>query len=168
MRKLAVFVEGQTEQVFVERLLTEIAGRRSIRIETSQGSGGRKVQRIFLSQKSTPPHPTHRYYAMIYDCANDGCVVSDLRDNYANLVTSGYTAIVGIRDVFPRPHDDIPQLEDAFKQVVPTQPVTPLLALGVMEVEAWFLAEHSHFARIHPQITPARGVRGIGVRSHQG
>ena len=27
MKKLAVFVEGQTEQIFVEKLLEEIAGR---------------------------------------------------------------------------------------------------------------------------------------------
>ena len=31
-----------------------------------------------------------------------------------------------------------------------------LFVLGVMEIEAWFLAEHTHFQRIHPDLEPNR------------
>ena len=33
MKKLSVFVEGQTEQLFIERLLEQVAGKSNIAIE---------------------------------------------------------------------------------------------------------------------------------------
>ena len=45
MKKLAVFVEGQTEQLFVERLLEEAAGKKQICIEKRQAFGGRPTVR---------------------------------------------------------------------------------------------------------------------------
>ena len=51
-KKIACFVEGQTEQIFVEKLFQEIAGYKQISIETYkfQGSkGNRRIQRLKLS-----------------------------------------------------------------------------------------------------------------------
>ena len=42
MRKLAFFVEGQTEAVFIERLVEEIAGEDRVIVERRKASGGRK------------------------------------------------------------------------------------------------------------------------------
>jgi len=39
VKKLAIFVEGQTEQIFVEKLLKEIAGRNRIAIEVIAVNG---------------------------------------------------------------------------------------------------------------------------------
>ena len=41
MNKLAVFAEGYTEAVFVERLVEEIAGTNNVRIERRQFRGAR-------------------------------------------------------------------------------------------------------------------------------
>jgi hypothetical protein len=45
MKKLAVFVEGQTELLFIERLLEEAAGKNNIAIEKRQAFGGRSTER---------------------------------------------------------------------------------------------------------------------------
>ena len=37
-------------------------------------------------------------------------VLSDIRDQYETLTNQGYRDIVGIRDVFPLPNADIPQI----------------------------------------------------------
>ena len=50
----------------------------------------------------------------------------------------------------------IPELRRGLQKYVKTKPVTPLFVLGVMEVEAWFLAEHHHFPAIHPALTCER------------
>ena len=34
-----------------------------------------------------------------------------------------------------------------------TKPIVVDFILSIMEIEAWFLAEHSHFAKIDPKIT---------------
>ena len=49
-KKIACFVEGQTEQIFVERLFQEIAGYKQISIETYKFQGG-KDNRIIQSLK---------------------------------------------------------------------------------------------------------------------
>jgi hypothetical protein len=46
MERMAVFVEGQTERIFVEKLINEMAGRRHIHIDAVQAHGGGK----FLSR----------------------------------------------------------------------------------------------------------------------
>ncbi len=35
--------------------------------------------------------------------------------------------------------------------------------LGVMEIEAWFLAEFSHFERVHADLTPGRILKDTGI-----
>ena len=45
MNRLAVFVEGHTEMVYVERLIEEIAGQNKVLLEHIEIRGGRKVPR---------------------------------------------------------------------------------------------------------------------------
>ena len=47
MNKLAVFVEGYTEVVFIERLIEEIAGKQNVRIEHRKIRGGATTRRTF-------------------------------------------------------------------------------------------------------------------------
>ena len=52
MKKLAVFVEGYTELLFIEKLILEIAGSHDIRIEQRKICGGRRVPRIIKTASS--------------------------------------------------------------------------------------------------------------------
>jgi hypothetical protein len=45
MNKLAIFVEGQTEQLFVEKLILEVAGENNVRIEKRKVTGGTTCKR---------------------------------------------------------------------------------------------------------------------------
>jgi hypothetical protein len=38
----------------------------------------------------------------------------------------------------------------------------PTLVLGVMEIEAWFIAEHTHFERMHASLTTATVSAHLG------
>lgn len=162
MNKLAVFVEGQTEQIFVEKLLTELAGSNNIHIDKCKLLGGyRKV--LHLSRKNT----REKYFAYIIDCHGDSTVKSDIMENYDNLVTQGYHSIIGIRDVYPLSRTDIPKLRQWLYYGVKTKYVTPVFILSVMEVEAWFMAEHTHFQRIHDRLTIDRIKRELGFDPSQ-
>lgn len=49
MKKITFFVEGQTEQLFINKLLIEIAGQKNISVELEQFQGyGRRPTKIFI------------------------------------------------------------------------------------------------------------------------
>jgi hypothetical protein len=159
MKRLAVFVEGQTEQLFVEKLLEEIAGANRIRIFKEKIKGGKTCPKTITCIRSDPQDQTKPFYALIVDCSCDNRVKSEIRDQYDSLTRRGYTVIIGIRDVFP---DDLVRLETGLYYGLPTKPVAVEMILAKMEIEAWFLAEISHYERIHPDITLRRAVEALG------
>ncbi len=154
---MAVFVEGQTEQLFVSKMIREIAGRKNLQIETRKATGSKK--RRYLQQLySDPDFPDVRYYVLIVDCSNYENVVSDMCEQFEALYGQGYARIIGLRDVYPAcRRADVARLErsleKAIRQFVPVPRKPPVVLLAVMEIEAWFIAEHTHFTKIDPTIT---------------
>ncbi len=132
MSKLAIFVEGQTEQIFVEKLVRYLGSHRNISIQVQRLEGGSKN------------------------------IKSDIIERYNGLIASGYQAIIGIRDVYPIPRNSIQRLRDGLAFLLPTRPFPPLFVLGIMEIETWFLAEHTHFLHIHPDLTINRIQQNFG------
>lgn len=149
MKRLAFFVEGQTELIFVKKLIIEIAGANNVSIKEYKASGGASSSspRIFKLIGSSSP-PTPQYYVLLYNSTTDNRVKSDILDSHARLVTSGYQKILGLQDVRPKAHSDIPQLKQFLKYKVPTKPIPVDVILAVMETEAWFLSEYNHLPRL--------------------
>jgi hypothetical protein len=158
VKKMAVFVEGQTELLFVERLLLEITDGKSLHIVTYRLKGD-ELKRLSLSDPSSDLH----YYVQIVDCTSDGRVKSAILERYDGLVSAGFGVIVGMRDVYPDfEFSKIPQLRMGLQTRLRTKPVRVLFVLAVMELEAWFLAEYTHFPRIHPRLTVERIKAALG------
>jgi hypothetical protein len=61
---------------------------------------------------------------------------------------SGYSAVIGLRDVYPSPRADIPSIQAVLAHGLPNNPVISEMHLAIMEVEAWFLSETTHFERV--------------------
>ncbi|WP_316230634.1 hypothetical protein [Bradyrhizobium sp. SZCCHNR1051] len=77
--------------------------------------------------------------------------------------------ILALRDVRPDfSLADVPRLKATFSRVVPNDPIAPQLILAALEIEAWFVADYSHFARIAPTLTPSyvRETLGIDLLTH--
>jgi hypothetical protein len=159
MKKMALFVEGGTELAFTEKLLREVAGEKNITIRTERDRGGVKSKRMRTLVGTVEATGEVKYEARIVDCGNDDRVRSVIIDNYKTLCTEEFQAIVGIRDVrgnrdgVEATFADVVAIRRWMDHGVSTQPIRPVIVLAVMETEAWFLAEHSHFIRIDPQFT---------------
>lgn len=82
-KKIAIFVEGQTEQIFVEKLLNEMAGYNHISIQINI-MGGSKTKRTIQKTKHKIVKDA-RLFALLYDCGNESHVVSDIRKQYFSL-----------------------------------------------------------------------------------
>lgn len=164
MDKLAVFVEGQTEEVFISELLTAIAGRQNVHIDrVSAFGGGPAGDRRFLEVLAIQrPDPHKRYYAIIYNSMGYGRVLSDIRDHYDSLSAQSFKYIIGLRDVKPQLYADIPTIRNYFDSYAPHNHIQPRLVLAIMEIESWFIAESSHFPRIDNRLTPDAVTTQLG------
>lgn len=163
MTKVAVFVEGLTEAELTAELLISLCGKRGIAIDLHKQFGGTLH---FLESRGANGA---KLSALVANCSTDGQVKTQIRDRYAGLVAQGYTRIIGIRDVYPFLRTEIPALEAAKHVNLPAGPIPIDLHFAVMEVEAWFLDEITHFERIHANLTISRLVSaGFDVAKHQG
>jgi hypothetical protein len=162
MNKLAVFVEGYTEVVFVEKLIEEIAGKPNVLIEHREIRGS-SSRRTFARIRAAQPNTGQRYFVLIVDCGGDRLVKDRIREEHDNLSRAGYSGIIGLRDVRPDfTHSEIPQLEAGLRKYIKTSLIPVEFILAILEIEAWFLAEVSHFPRIHPAITVPAIIAALG------
>lgn len=147
MKKVAIFVEGMTEQEFAVQFITALANNSGLHIALGNQWKGK------IQITGTTPEGNVDLYVLIIDCANDVQVKTQIVDQYPSLVMAGYTAIIGLRDVYPYKHVDIPNIQKYLAVGLPNGPVSPQMHLAVMEIEAWFLGETTHFTRIHRDLT---------------
>lgn len=164
MRKLAFFVEGQTEQLFVQALVETCAGECNVQIVSRRGNLGRKYKRIFMEIEAKKVGTGEDYFVLIIDSGSDEGVVSDIKDRFDDFVRENYVMIIGLRDVRPKfSIHEIEKLQTGMEDSVETLAGIPIeFYLSIMEVEAWFLAENTHFLRISPELTEERITDELG------
>ncbi|WP_071188403.1 DUF4276 family protein [Trichormus sp. NMC-1] len=150
MKKLAIFVEGKTEQIFVKKLLTEIAGKLHIFIEIKSRKNSNSAKVIMKDSVTS----VTKFYVLLYNSCNDETVVSDIRELHNSLSIEGYERIIGLRDVYPIPIAEKSKLQRGLNYSLPKGSIPINIVLAVMEIEAWFLAEYNHFLKIDTILTP--------------
>lgn len=164
MRKVAVFVEGLTEQEFVVSLVSALVGKRGLHVIL-----GRQWKNKVVITPTTVPIGAIEFQVMVVDCASDEQVKTQIREQYPTLVASGYTAIIGLRDVYPLPRASLPGIQVKLCSGLPVAPIQSIMHLAVMEVEAWFIDEASHFAVVHPTLTvPFIVANGFDIVGNRG
>jgi hypothetical protein len=157
MKKMAIFVEGETELRFIDRLIREIANEKNLQIVLVKASGGgARIVRTYNVVYDSGGGSDKEFYIRIVNSGTDNRVGSDIRDNYEALMNAGFNVIIGVRDVYPLLLSDLPNLRTGLCYRLRTKPISVDFVLGVMEIEAWFLAEHTHFPRIHPRLSASR------------
>lgn len=170
IKKLAVFVEGHTEQEFTIRLLTELAGKRGIAFEVQEQHHG-QLSFVEIRTSNVSSTQPHEIQVLVANCCNDAQVKSQIKDRYNSLLGAGYSLIVGLRDVYPLSHSEINDLLRFMPEGLPKGAVPIHMHLAVMEIEAWFLEETTHFSRIDSAITSneiiANGFDYQNSRAHE-
>jgi hypothetical protein len=149
MKKIAIFVEGQTELIFMQKLIKEIIGNANLAFSIREASGSQDARRM-LEIASPVIGESAVYYFMICNCHSDRTVKSDILRQMPTLRQEAYTLVLGIRDVFPV--SDVQMLRNSIKHGLPNDIPTHII-LAVQEVEAWFIAEETHYEKISPKLT---------------
>ena len=101
-KRLAIYVEGQTEQVFIERLISEIAGAHNVRFSKTSYAESRiiKLDQIAGSAEE-------EFFVLLYDCQGESNVKSKVLEDHGKLAKNGYQLIIGLRDLHPKPLADL-------------------------------------------------------------
>lgn len=163
MIRIAFFVEGLTEQMFLEKLLLEVFGKKNIAVDVKKIKGGSSIPITISEISSSDVSEVTRYYVLIYDCGGDSNVKSYILDQRKNLLKAGYLKIIGIRDVYPDfERKEIHALRYGLKKNVPQKELPIKFILSVMEIEAWFLAEQNHYKEVDISLTLEHIEKEIG------
>ncbi|RON20600.1 hypothetical protein BK660_16230 [Pseudomonas brassicacearum] len=158
MRKIAIFVEGQTELHFVHRLVTEIAGYGVARVDLWIHRGGA----LSKLRSEGPPEEVASVLVMIVNCGGDGSVKSSILERREMLASKDFNVIMGLQDLYPKSLEEREKFENGLAQGLDFPDQSIRIFLAIAEVEAWFLSEHTHFEKVDPALSLDRIRAEIG------
>jgi hypothetical protein len=154
MNKLAFFVEGQGDLIFIKNLIIYMAGLNHVSITSIEESGGEQVIILEIHARSA----NEEYFILVKNCCRDGAVLSSIRKDYCRMVEEGFKKIIGLRDAHPVYNKS--QLPDfrhhLIKTLLPAGACQVIFLFCIMELEAWLIAEYNHFPKMHSAISVAR------------
>jgi hypothetical protein len=157
MKKVAIFVEGDTEFFFVEKLIQEVAGYGKIKLVMMKQHGNA----IHFVRDNGTPDDVATLEVLLVNCCCDVKVKSSILERAQLLANKGYTYILGLQDLFPRNLDDLEKYEAGIATGLDAAPLPVKICLAVKEVEAWFLNEAGHFTEINSGLNRETIVNGV-------
>lgn len=160
MLKLGIFVEGQTELIFLEKFFKEYLGYHKVSIESFKLYGKKFIQirgKTIMSESLL--------YVQIFNAGNDEKAISALKERCENMVNNGFHYLFVLRDVFPNKRTEIPIIHTYFDKLFKNSSCKEIvrLILAIMEIESWFLADYNVFSRISPFLSPEYINERIGI-----
>lgn len=162
MRKTAIFVEGQTELIFVREYLLRFFAYQNIDLECRTLFSDGK----FESAEYDFPNKEAEFHFQIINVGGDTAVLSRMLKREMYLYQAGYEKIIGLRDMFteeylkksatvdPKLNTKFIEASQNAIQRVAAQPKKITLCFATMETEAWVLGMFELFERMDEKLTP--------------
>jgi hypothetical protein len=147
--KVAFFVEGQTEQLFVEFLLMSLIAREQLSYELYKSES-----KEIICIKGISSGSDSGYFFIIVDSGQDEAVKSDIIDRSESLKAANYSHIIGLRDLHPFPFEKLSLVKKNLRVGLQDIGIAIDICLSIMETEAWFLGEEKHFTSLNSKLTP--------------
>ncbi|MDR5813082.1 hypothetical protein QCE62_05690 [Caballeronia sp. LZ033] len=162
-KKVAFFVEGQTEAIFLTELLFAYFSYQSLRVTHRQAIGDDVVE---IGVRGSPPQDTI-YDILVLDCQGDNRVLSAIVDRQGYLHKQGYSEVIGLRDLFnPKSkgvtHADLKAEIDEYLAEQGCL-ISSKVFIAVMEIEAWFLCAPDFFGKINHALDSAAVTAAAGM-----
>lgn len=147
MKKIALFVEGKSELIFVKELLLKISNYSKIKIDCFKVLTDNNFTNDDSSYSSSPV----KVEVLLINVGGDQKVVSAIRSRAKGLLAQGFTTIWGLRDMYSEEYDRRSggKIDNAITNKVIMSVSNIFCSDGlsrnvkvffsVMELEAWFL-----------------------------
>ena len=173
MRKVAVFVEGQTELVFVREFLVKWFDYDCKKIGFSCYN---LHNNEFCDTSYQYGDESSENYYLIVNVGNDNSVLGKILARMQFLVKRNYDIIIGLRDMYSDQYikdakgreikDDITQMHiDAVKEQITAINDGDKIHFhfAIMEIEAWLLGMHQYLEALDSKLTTAYINENIGL-----
>ena len=163
MIKTAIFVEGQTELIFVREYLLKMFDYENVWVECYTLFNDNSLNATEYSFSNDAAE----YYFQIVNVGNDNAVLSRLLRREQYLWNSGFHKIFAIRDMYSKDYRDVAQnniikeginiqfVEGTRKTINKSakQPANIHFHFAIMEVEAWILGMKECFTHLDLSLT---------------
>ena len=164
-RKTAVFVEGQTELVFVRETLAKWFGYEGERL----GFDCYSLQNNeFFDVAYTFGSPNSENYYMLVSVGNDNSVLSKILARMQQLKKLDYQLVIGLRDMYSsqyimdaKERSVVPEINmrhiAATNQIIEESGEAGSIKMhfAIMEVEAWLLGMSQYLVALNEKLTPS-------------
>ncbi len=160
MKKIAIFAEGLTEQIFVRYFLSLTLGWDKISFECFKLHADSMIHAPFTYRNKNA-----EIYFLIVNVANDERVLSAVKEREEKLIQRGYEKIIALRDMYSQAYRNKAghEIKDTITEEFisgslgtiqkMSDPDKIKICFAIMELEAWFLSMHNMFERIDPALT---------------
>lgn len=150
MIKTAIFVEGQTELIFVREMVLKMFGYENVSLECYTLF----TDSNFNTTEYAFPNSEAGYFFQIINVGNDTSVLTRMLRRQQRLFSSGFSKIIGLRDMYSREyrkHSSGATIDQelnkrfisAHRKQITAENV--FFTFAIMEIEAWILG----FRRIY-------------------
>ncbi len=168
MRKVAIFTEGQGDQIFVRELLSHVIGYEALSFECLQLRAGnlQQVPYTYSNRNAT-------IHYLIVDVGNDVRVMSAILERQESLISKGYNVIIGLRDMYSDAYlkrsriiDDsvtnsfISKHNETIKGMSNHDKI--FIFFAIMELESWLLSMYRLLERFNPTLNCEHIERELG------
>ena len=155
MKKIAIFTEGQTEQIFLRYFLSIVFGWEKISFRCFKLIRERTHRALW-----DHPNENAEVHFQIIDAHGDGKVLSAIKEREKGLIKAGYEKIIGLRDMYSDEYinrtsstiNDTVTKEfiNGAKETIQmmSKPDKIKMYFAIMEIEAWFLGMYNLFKRL--------------------
>ncbi|MEI6489832.1 MAG: hypothetical protein WCP52_12765 [Bacteroidota bacterium] len=160
MRKIAIFVEGQTELVFVREFIKH---KYCYNVNIDCFQLFKEGNLVYAPYPCVNPNAEVHY--TLINVGNDVKVPSAICDRENSLFTNGFEKVIGLRDMYCQAYKEITtEIDENLNAefITETNELIRLrsnnyenihICFSIMEIESWFLAMHHIFEKIHPTLT---------------
>jgi hypothetical protein len=160
MKRVAVFTEGQSEQIFVRNMLMKLINNAHLSFECLSLRAGNLLPARFNFLSASA-----KIHFMIIDVGNDTRVTGAIREREHHLFAKGYERIIGLRDMYCDAYDrrsrgqvraEVSQeIEGGIIREIAemSEPTKISVFFEIMEFEAWILAMYDLFGRVDARLS---------------
>lgn len=159
MTKTVIFVEGQTELIFIRELLLKVFDFQNISL---------KCFNLVTDSNLSPAEYTFsnaeaEYFFQIVNVGNDKSVLTNILRREQYIWKAGFSRIIGLRDMYSMEYRELVKnhaIDEALNQKfikghrAQIKSENIYFSFAIMEVEAWLLGLRKSFARMDQQLTP--------------
>ncbi|MCU0445788.1 MAG: DUF4276 family protein [Microscillaceae bacterium] len=160
LKKIIIFVEGQSELIFVRQIILQIFNLEHISFDCF-ALDSKDYQQVPYPY----PNKNAKIHFEIVNVGNDEKVLAEIKRRETDLFSKGFFSIIGLRDLYSEKYDqksggkidlDITSkfIEVAQEQVNEmSNPNQIHFHFAIMEFEAWLLAMYENFEKINTILT---------------